>query len=128
MKLMNSSLSYTFIYSGGFLIFLRYKESITKSTRGWKERLFSRNTNMADLGSEVRREVKPEIATSTGSCMMDRPETTGNSRTNTASSSNNSQDGLVPDSGNQQTPESGGSNSLNEGNAQASCASGSASN
>ncbi|PSS14547.1 E3 ubiquitin-protein like [Actinidia chinensis var. chinensis] len=107
---------------------LRYKESITKSTRGWKERLFSRNTNTADLGSEVRREVKPEIATSTGSCMMDRPETIGNSRTNTASSSNNLRDGLVPDPGNQQTSETGGSNSLNEGNTQASCASGSASN
>ncbi|GFZ13076.1 RING-H2 group F2A [Actinidia rufa] len=58
---------------------LRYKESITKSTKGWKERLFSRNTNTADLGSEVRREVNPESAT--GSCLMEHPETIGNSKT-----------------------------------------------
>ncbi|XP_057474355.1 E3 ubiquitin-protein ligase RHF2A-like [Actinidia eriantha] len=105
---------------------LRYKESITKSTKGWKERLFSRNTNTADLGSEVRREVNPESAT--GSCMMERPETIGNSKTNTASSSNYSQDGLVLDPGIQQKPETGGSNSLNEGNTQASCVNGSVSN
>ncbi|KAF8369564.1 hypothetical protein HHK36_032408 [Tetracentron sinense] len=29
---------------------MRYKESISKSTRGWKDRLFSRNNSMADLG------------------------------------------------------------------------------
>ncbi|XP_039146483.1 E3 ubiquitin-protein ligase RHF2A-like isoform X3 [Dioscorea cayenensis subsp. rotundata] len=42
---------------------MRYKESVTKSTRGWKERLFSRNSSVADLGSEVRREVNAGIAT-----------------------------------------------------------------
>ncbi|KAI4300607.1 hypothetical protein L6164_033963 [Bauhinia variegata] len=40
----------------------RYKESISKSTRGWKERLFSRNASMSDLGSEVRRELNAGIA------------------------------------------------------------------
>ncbi|RRT85517.1 hypothetical protein B296_00002312, partial [Ensete ventricosum] len=30
----------------------RYKESIAKSTRGWRERLFSRNSTVADIGSE----------------------------------------------------------------------------
>lgn len=52
---------------------IRYKESITKSTRGWKEKLFSRNTSVADLGSEVRREVNAGIATV--SRMMERLDT-----------------------------------------------------
>ncbi|KAH7666334.1 Zinc finger RING/FYVE/PHD-type protein [Dioscorea alata] len=52
---------------------MRYKESITKSTRGWKEKLFSRNTSVADLGSEVRREVNAGIATV--SRMMERLDT-----------------------------------------------------
>ncbi|KAM0944139.1 putative transcription factor C2H2 family [Dioscorea sansibarensis] len=52
---------------------LRYKESITKSTRGWKEKLFSRNTSVADLGSEIRREVNAGIATV--SRMMERLDT-----------------------------------------------------
>ncbi|KAL9262088.1 E3 ubiquitin-protein ligase RHF2A-like protein [Drosera capensis] len=42
---------------------MRYKESITKSTRGWKERWLSRNSNIADIGSDVRREVNTGIAT-----------------------------------------------------------------
>ncbi|KAJ0981734.1 hypothetical protein J5N97_009989 [Dioscorea zingiberensis] len=52
---------------------MRYKESITKSTRGWKEKLFSRNSSVADLGSEVRREVNAGIATV--SRMMERLDT-----------------------------------------------------
>ncbi|KHF98917.1 E3 ubiquitin-protein ligase RHF2A -like protein [Gossypium arboreum] len=54
----------------------RYKESISRSTRGWKERFFSRNTSMADIGSEVRREVNAGIATV--SRMMERLETRDN--------------------------------------------------
>ncbi|KAI4348850.1 hypothetical protein L6164_009520 [Bauhinia variegata] len=46
---------------------MRYKESISKSTRGWKERLFSRNSSMSDLGSEVRRELNAGIASFGGS-------------------------------------------------------------
>ncbi|XP_074289698.1 E3 ubiquitin-protein ligase RHF2A-like [Silene latifolia] len=41
----------------------RYKESISKSTRGWKERWFSRNSPISDIGSDVRREVNAGIAT-----------------------------------------------------------------
>ncbi|KAK6942506.1 hypothetical protein RJ641_027883, partial [Dillenia turbinata] len=41
---------------------MRYKESISKSTRGLKERWFSRSPSMADIGSEVRREVSAGIA------------------------------------------------------------------
>ncbi|THU62098.1 hypothetical protein C4D60_Mb01t01580 [Musa balbisiana] len=57
----------------------RYKESITKSTRGWRERLFSRNSSVADLGSEARSDVNAGVDTS--SRMVDRLETREN-RTN----------------------------------------------
>lgn len=40
----------------------RYKESLTKSTRGWKERLFNKSPSMSNIGSEVRREVNAGIA------------------------------------------------------------------
>uniref|UniRef100_A0A7C9EVU0 RING-type E3 ubiquitin transferase n=1 Tax=Opuntia streptacantha TaxID=393608 RepID=A0A7C9EVU0_OPUST len=59
---------------------MRYKESISKSTRGWKERWFSRNSAMSDIGSEVRREVNAGIATV--SRMMERLETRSNGRPN----------------------------------------------
>ncbi|KAM7262077.1 hypothetical protein ACFE04_021154 [Oxalis oulophora] len=36
---------------------IRYKESIAKNTRGWKERLFSRSSSLSEMGSEVPREV-----------------------------------------------------------------------
>ncbi|GER41828.1 RING finger protein [Striga asiatica] len=52
---------------------MKYKDSISKSTRGLKEKLFSRNSSMADIGSEVRREVNAGIATL--SRMMERLET-----------------------------------------------------
>lgn len=104
---------------------MRYKESITKSTRGWKERLFSRNNNMADLGSQDRMDNNAGIATVTR--MMEHLETRDDNRTNTASVSNVLQDSPVPDQGNHQIAETGGNNSLNEVNTQASCATGSAS-
>ncbi|KAL7595908.1 E3 ubiquitin-protein ligase RHF2A [Lactuca sativa] len=41
----------------------RYKESLSKSTRGWKERLFNKSPpSMSNMGSEVRREVNEGIA------------------------------------------------------------------
>ncbi|KAH7661644.1 Anaphase-promoting complex (APC) subunit 11 protein [Dioscorea alata] len=49
---------------------LRYKESIANSTRGWKERFFSRNTSTGDLHSDARRDVNTEVATV--SRMMER--------------------------------------------------------
>ncbi|XP_062197472.1 E3 ubiquitin-protein ligase RHF2A-like [Phragmites australis] len=68
---------------------MKYKESITKSTRGWKERLFSRNSSVADLGSEVRREVNAGIASV--SRMMERLETRGGSRTGDSPTSSTSE-------------------------------------
>lgn len=68
---------------------MRYKESITKSTRGWKERLFSRSNSIADLGSEVRREVNAGIATV--SRMIERLETRQNVGASGTSASNSTQ-------------------------------------
>lgn len=39
------------------LLYARYKESLSKSTKGWRERFFPRHTSMADHNTEVRREV-----------------------------------------------------------------------
>lgn len=104
----------------------RCKESISKGTRGWKERLFSRNTSMADLGSEVRREVDAGIATV--SRMMERLDTRDSGRTSSASVSNSSENlpGPVPE--NQQIPDVVGENSSSITNQQASYATSSCSN
>ncbi|XP_022934876.1 E3 ubiquitin-protein ligase RHF2A-like [Cucurbita moschata] len=88
----------------------RYKESISKSTRGWKERLFSRNSSMSELGSEVRREVNAGIASV--SRMMQRLETRDDGVTN--------QDSNEP--GGHVRRESSPENSLNDKSATASCA------
>ncbi|KAL3616036.1 hypothetical protein CASFOL_040330 [Castilleja foliolosa] len=52
----------------------RYKESITKSTRGWKERIFARNTSVTETppSTETRRESSQSI--STVSRLMDHLE------------------------------------------------------
>ncbi|RWW10015.1 hypothetical protein BHE74_00029418 [Ensete ventricosum] len=63
----------------------RYKESIVKSTRGWRERLFSRNSSVADIGSEVRKEVNAGIATV--SRIMERLDTRDSRRTSSSSAS-----------------------------------------
>lgn len=104
---------------------MRYKETISKSTRGWKERFFSRNTTMADLGSEVRREVNAGIATV--SRMMEHLETRDDSRNGTASVSSNP-NSPVPESNNQQIAEGGGHSPLSDTDKKASCAASSGSN
>ncbi|KAG7017521.1 E3 ubiquitin-protein ligase RHF2A [Cucurbita argyrosperma subsp. argyrosperma] len=92
----------------------RYKESISKSTRGWKERLFSRSTSMSEFGSEVRREVNAGIASV--SRMMQRLET--------------GEDGITNQDSNEQgghtRRESNAQNSLNGSSAPTSCAAASA--
>ncbi|KAL8036460.1 hypothetical protein ABFX02_12G160800 [Erythranthe guttata] len=76
---------------------MKYKESISKSTKELKEKLFSRNSSMADIGSEVRREVNAGIATV--SRMMERLETRDNNN-------NNNRDASVTErsNSNQHTP------------------------
>lgn len=61
---------------------MRYRDSISKSARGWKERFFSR-TSMSDISSEVRREVNAGIASV--SCMMERLGSRENNRPGQAS-------------------------------------------
>ncbi|KAF3678196.1 E3 ubiquitin-protein ligase RHF2A [Capsicum annuum] len=56
---------------------MKYKESISKNTRGWKERLFSRSSSMPDAGS-AGREANAGIAGL--SHLMERLETQENSR------------------------------------------------
>ncbi|KAF8395492.1 hypothetical protein HHK36_019438 [Tetracentron sinense] len=102
---------------------MRYKESISKSTRGWKERLFSRNNSMTDLGSEFRREVNAGIASV--SRMMERLETREN---DSDSGVNNSEDISVAERSNQRIPETHDNNLLNENSTPASCAASSGSN
>jgi len=65
---------------------------------------------MADLGSEVRREVNAGIATV--SRMMERLETRYDDRT--SSVLNNVEDGSVAESNNQQVPEVGGCNAMTD--------------
>lgn len=91
---------------------VRYKESISRSTRSWKEKFFSRNTSMADLGSEVRREVNAGIATV--SRMMERLETRESSRSGTATVSNGSDSNTASESNNEHRSEAGDDHSLNE--------------
>lgn len=104
-------------------ICFRYKESISKSTRGWKERFFSRNNSMAELGSEVRREVNAGIATV--SRMMERLETRDNTTTNPVS--NNSEGSSASDSNNRRVSDARGGNTVTATNVQASSAASSSS-
>ncbi|KAL9264194.1 E3 ubiquitin-protein ligase RHF2A-like protein [Drosera capensis] len=78
----------------------RCKESISKGTRGWKERWFSRNSRRTDLGSDMRREVNAGIPTV--SRMMENLETQDNVRTSPnslPSSSDSHMAHLVPETG-----------------------------
>ncbi|KAE9616793.1 putative transcription factor C2H2 family [Lupinus albus] len=104
---------------------MRYKESISKSTRGWKDRWFSGNTSISDLGSEVKREVNAGIATI--SRMIERLETRDTNRTSDNFTPNNIEDGLVPGSNNQHLTNTEG-DSLSRDNTKACCAAGSSSN
>lgn len=102
---------------------MRYKESISKSTRGWKERWFSRNSPMSDIGSEVRREVNAGIATV--SRMMERLETRDNERPSNDSVPDNSESSQDRDPVTQLGAASvvgPGENQLSGNRTQASCA------
>ncbi|KAJ1698346.1 hypothetical protein LUZ63_006858 [Rhynchospora breviuscula] len=70
----------------------RYRESIKKNTRGWKERLFSRNATVSELGSEVKREVNYGIASV--SRVVQSLETKDSSYVNEVRSNKNSADNL----------------------------------
>lgn len=71
----------------------RYKESIAKNTRGWRDRLLSHSSSMADIGSGVRREVNAGIATVTR--MMERLDTREGRRTSSTSAPPNAEVDVV---------------------------------
>ncbi|PPR95263.1 hypothetical protein GOBAR_AA25401 [Gossypium barbadense] len=98
---------------------MRYRESISKSTRGWKERFFSRNTSMAGLGFEIRREVN-DGSNATVLRTIEPAETRDNIASPTVSSS--LEDGSNPESNNHQIVDAGVETPLTETSAQASCA------
>lgn len=91
----------------------RYKESITKSTRGWKERFFSRSASPQDLGSDVRRDAGPGV--------IDHPETRESNRTEVASISNSQEDSLFCGENDHPPAENSSNRSLTEGNVQTPC-------
>ncbi|KAJ9184601.1 hypothetical protein P3X46_004313 [Hevea brasiliensis] len=104
---------------------MRYKESISRSTRGWKERLFSRNSSMSALGSEVQREVNAGIASV--SRMMERLETRDSSRGNQVSIPTRPTDYSVAERSNRNNIDTRRQSSLNESDTPASYAASSAS-
>ncbi|XP_073052492.1 E3 ubiquitin-protein ligase RHF2A-like isoform X2 [Primulina eburnea] len=67
-------------------ISMKYKDSISKNTRGWKEKLFSKGSRIADIDSEVRREPNTGIATVTR--LMEHLETRNNNGSSCALLSN----------------------------------------
>ncbi|TQD88069.1 hypothetical protein C1H46_026366 [Malus baccata] len=93
---------------------MRYKESFSRSTRGLKERLFSRSPSMSELSSEVRREVNAGIATV--SRMMERLETRDNTTDNQSSVVNQNADGSAAEQSNQNRAEIRGENPLSDNN------------
>ncbi|CAK8542466.1 unnamed protein product [Lathyrus sativus] len=104
----------------------RYKESISKSTRGWKERWFSRNSPMSDLGTEVKREVNAGIASV--SRMMERLETRENDRSDGNSAPSNLEDGPIPGSNDQHLTDNERDSLLRDNDIKTSCTAGSSSN
>lgn len=104
----------------------RYKESISKSTRGWKERWFSRTSPMSDLGSEVKREVNAGIATV--SRMMERLETRDNNRSSSDTAPSNLEDGPIQGSSDQHLTDTERDSPLRDNNSKTSCTAGSSSN
>ncbi|OIT34234.1 PREDICTED: E3 ubiquitin-protein ligase RHF2A-like [Nicotiana attenuata] len=103
---------------------MRYKESLTKSSRGWKEKFFSRNSSTSDHGLESRNDISAAVATV--SHLMEHLETT-DSRASSAES-NILEETLPAGRAEQHIPEIDDTHSLNENNRQAPCAASSGSN
>ncbi|PKI42958.1 hypothetical protein CRG98_036756 [Punica granatum] len=94
---------------------MKYKESISKSTRGWREKFFARNTSMGDLSPQVRREENEEINSIT--CGMERLEARENTRASiTPESSDDTSNVSVLDTINQRNAENQGNIPLTDGN------------
>ncbi|CAA0822554.1 E3 ubiquitin-protein ligase RHF2A [Striga hermonthica] len=90
----------------------KYKESISKSTKELKEKLFSRSPSMAEIGSEVRREVSATV-----SRVMERLESGGGgahttARANGPQSSSAASRGRMDDAGVDVAPNGNGLSTL----------------
>ncbi|MED6127142.1 hypothetical protein PIB30_085275 [Stylosanthes scabra] len=105
---------------------LRYKESLSKGTRGWKERLFSRNSSVSELGSEVKRELNAGIASV--SRLMERLETRENNRVEDSSLSNHLTNNSIAETSNPRNVEALRRNSSRSNNSPATFSAGSDSN
>uniref|UniRef100_A0A453BM20 RING-type E3 ubiquitin transferase n=7 Tax=Triticinae TaxID=1648030 RepID=A0A453BM20_AEGTS len=97
---------------------VKYKDSITKNTRGWKERWLSRSDTISSLGSDVRREVNAGIAAV--SRMMERLETRDGSGSGPSSASS---DNVSSATDNQGAASSNFCASVNGASSSATCAS-----
>ncbi|CAN4100821.1 unnamed protein product [Withania somnifera] len=105
---------------------MRCKESLTKGSRGWKEKLFSRNSSTSDNVPESREEVSTGAAVASVSHMMEHLTTTDN---RTSSAESNVLVGNLPvGHAEQHIPDTDNTHSLNEDNGQAPCAASSGSN
>ncbi|XP_031485243.1 E3 ubiquitin-protein ligase RHF2A isoform X2 [Nymphaea colorata] len=71
----------------------RYKETISKTTRGWRERLFSRNSPVQDANSEARRDANTGIANLSN--MMERLRASETDRASEASVSESTEGSSV---------------------------------
>ncbi|KDO70683.1 hypothetical protein CISIN_1g016624mg [Citrus sinensis] len=94
----------------GFSFNNRYKESISKSTRGWKERLFSRNASMPGTGSENRSE---NVGITSVSRLMEQLGTGESTRGSEASVSSHMANPLVTEQNSENNTETRGENPVN---------------
>ncbi|KAF7818882.1 E3 ubiquitin-protein ligase RHF2A-like isoform X1 [Senna tora] len=99
---------------------MRYRETISKGARGWKEKLFSRNTSMSDIGSEVRRELNAGIASV--SRLMERLENRENN--NKAAGGSSLSNHLAAETSNTNNAEARGESTLHDKNTPAACSAG----
>ncbi|KAF3662304.1 E3 ubiquitin-protein ligase RHF2A [Capsicum chacoense] len=108
---------------------MRCKESLTKSSRGWKEKFFSRNSSTSDNIPESRNEVSAGAAVSTVSHTLEHLEATDN---RISSAESNVLEGNLPvGHAEQHIPDTDDTHSLNEDNEdnrQTPCAASSGSN
>ncbi|XP_019426239.1 PREDICTED: E3 ubiquitin-protein ligase RHF2A-like [Lupinus angustifolius] len=103
---------------------MRYKDSISKGTKGWKERLFSRTSSMPEFGSEARSEANVGIASV--SRLVEFLQTRENNRVVGTSLSNHLEDrSIVDGSSNQNNVEGSRENFSHNNNTPAACSAGS---
>ncbi|KAJ1390666.1 Zinc finger, RING-type [Sesbania bispinosa] len=98
---------------------MRYKESISKGARGWRERLFSRSSSMSEIDAEARREVSTGIASV--SRLMESLGTRENNSAVGASLSNHLEDGSMAEVSNQSNVEASGESPSQHNNSPAAC-------